>query len=534
MLADDPVALLDGRLDVLGAPSSGTGNTVEDLLSDVLDTVLGLMAADTAAVLLLDPSGRFLVAAAARGLEAEVRQGARVALGTGFAGRVAAQRRSIVVDEVSPSTVVNPVLIAAGVRALVGVPLLAGPELLGVLHVGARGERRFDDADAALLQAAADRVAPALRIRARQADRVAAQALHRSLWPAALPAVPGLDLAARYVPAGAGGASGDWYDVLTVPTGAVWLVMGDVAGHGLPAAVAMGRLRSALRAYALETDDPAELLRRLDRQVRHFDPGVMATVLCAVVDPSCGRMSLSSAGHPPPVVTVGSGPAATVEVPADLPLGVGGERPRRTASLLLTRGATVCLYTDGLVERRGRSLDDGLGILRRTLRSGPAEEVCAAVMAALVGDVAADDDIAVLVARRTPGGARPEDLVLDAPATPPSLQPLRQATRMWLADARVDRRRAADVLLAVGEALANAVEHAYGPRRGGVALRMRAEESGIVAEVRDTGRWRAPRGQRRGRGLTLLDALSDEVRIDRTDDGTTVVLRWNVPDRSGR
>jgi anti-sigma regulatory factor (Ser/Thr protein kinase) len=532
----DPVALLDGRLALFAAPPSpGAGYTVDDLLPEVLDQVLALMEADTAAVLLLDPSGRFLVATAARGLEAEVRQGARVAVGTGFAGRVAAQRRPVVVDEVSASTVVNPVLFTAGVRALVGVPLLAGDQLLGVLHVGARGERRFGPADAALLQAAADRVAPVLRSRAREADRAAAQALHRSLWPAALPAVPGLDLAARYVPAGTGGASGDWYDVLTVPTGAVWLVMGDVAGHGLPAAVAMGRLRSALRAYALETADPAELLRRLDRQVRHFDPGVMATVLCAVVDPTCGTMRLSSAGHPPPVVTVGTGPAATVEVPADLPLGVADDRPRRSASLLLTRGATVCFFTDGLVERRGRSLDDGLEVLRRTLHPGPAEAVCATVMAALVGEVAVDDDVAVLVARRTPDGGAPEDLELEAPAVPQSLQPLRHATRVWLADAGIGRDHAGDVLLAVGEAMANAVEHAYGPRRGTVSLRMWTDGTDVLAEVRDSGRWRAPRGRReRGRGLTLVTALCADVRIDRTDAGTTVVLRCAAPDRGAR
>ena len=146
-----------------------------------------------------------------------------------------------------------------------------------------------------------------------QADRLAATALQRSLVPTALPAVAGAEMAARYIP-GSGGVGGDWYDVFTLPTGELCVVIGDVAGSGLPAAVIMGRMRSALRAYALETRDPAEVLDRLDRKMQHFEPDAMATVLYAVIDPGLDRMDICLAGHFPPVIAYPGQPAELASV----------------------------------------------------------------------------------------------------------------------------------------------------------------------------------------------------------------------------
>ncbi len=495
---------------------------VEELLGGVLDGVRVAVPADTAAVLMLDPAGHFLVAVAARGVESEVRQGTRVPVGKGFAGRVAAGRAPVIIDEVTAESVVNPLLIRAGVRTLLGVPLLAGDVLVGVLHVGRLTDHRFGPGDTALLEEVAARVALALRNRTTRTEREAALALQRSLWPEALPAVPGMEFAARYVPAGNGGTSGDWYDVLTTPSGATWVVMGDVAGRGLAAAVAMGRLRSALRAYAIEVADPVELLDRLDRQLQHFDPGVMATVLCAMLDPLGRVMRLSTAGHPPPVVTVGDGlPPVVMDLPADRPLGVGRSRPRRATRLALPPGSTVCFYTDGLVERRHRPISDGIAALEKSMFGGPAEAVCAGVMADLVGDDPVDDDVAVLVMRRLPVDES-RSLVTRMPAVPASLQPLRQTVRTWLSDLGADRVPAEDLLLAIGEAVTNAVEHAYGPRPEEVVLSLVAEDDLAICTVSDTGRWRSPRGTLRGRGLTLMEALTASLDVSRTDTGTTV------------
>ena len=257
------------------------------LLEALVGRVKDALQADTAAVLLLDsPSGQ-LVATAASGLEEEVRQGVRIPLGRGFAGRIAAEDRPVILAEVDHTKVVNPILLDKGIRSLMGAPLRAGGVVIGVLHVGTLSPRAFTSDDSDLLQVAADRAALAVQALNAQMDRAAAAALQHSLLPSALPAVPGLEMAARYVP-GSGHVGGDWYDVFVLPSGEVCVVIGDVAGTGLKAAVIMGRMRSALRAYALQTTDPAEVLDRLDHKMRHFEPQAMATVLYAVFTPVPG------------------------------------------------------------------------------------------------------------------------------------------------------------------------------------------------------------------------------------------------------
>ena len=373
---------------------------VEALLSELLDRVRDLLEVDTAAVLLLDRSGQYLVATAARGIEEEVRQGVRIPLGKGFAGRIAASRQPVILEKVDHSNVLNPILREKGIRSLLGVPLMSGGQAIGVLHVGSLSTRLFTPEETDLLQLAADRVALATQTRQIQVSRAAAATLQRSLLPAQLPLVPGLDFASRYAPGGGGEVGGDWYDVFDVPSGHVYVVVGDVVGRGMDAAVAMGRLRTALRAFALQTQDPADLLTRLDEHVRHFENGIMATVLCAVLSPSHDCLVASCAGHPPPVSTSPDGPAHVVDLPPDLPLGVDASRPRRTTPIPFPPGHALFLYTDGLVERRGFSPDVGIQQLCASVCPGPADAICGKVMFELLGDRPADDDVAVLMLSR--------------------------------------------------------------------------------------------------------------------------------------
>jgi hypothetical protein len=269
-----------------------------EFLAELLDRTREILQADTAVVLLLDfPSGQ-LIATAAAGLEEEVRQGVRIPVGRGFARRIAAEQQPVVLDRVDDTTVMNPILWSKGIQSMVGVPMVAGGRVTGVLHVGSLTSREFTGDDVQLLQLAADWSAVAVQSMAAQADRAAAEALQRSLVPSALPAVAGAEMAARYVP-GAGADGGDWYDVFTLPSGQLGVVMGDVAGSGLAAAVIMGRMRSALRAYALETTDPADVIGRLDRKMQHFEPGAMATVSYAVIEPALDQMHVCLAGHFP-------------------------------------------------------------------------------------------------------------------------------------------------------------------------------------------------------------------------------------------
>jgi len=379
-----------------------------ELLAELLDRTREALQADTAAVLLIDSSFGQLIATAAAGLEEEVRQGVRIPVGQGFAGRIAAERRPVILDHVDHSTVLNPILWTKGIRSMMGVPMVAGGQVVGVLHVGSLTARRFTSHDIDLLQLAADRAAAAVQSITTQADRVAAEALQRSLVPSALPAVRGAEMAARYIP-GSGVVGGDWYDVFTLPSGELCVVMGDVAGSGLPAAVIMGRMRSALRAYALETKDPAEVLARLDRKMLHFEPNALATVLYAVIDPALDRMHVASAGHFPPVLAVPGRAAELANVPAGMLVGVlpGARRPVSTVKI--PPGALLCFFTDGLVERPGEVIDDGLARLCRVIAAELPDVVCSAVMGALIGSEPARDDVALLVMRRQPQAADPRD-----------------------------------------------------------------------------------------------------------------------------
>ena len=255
--ARDPGARVSGgRLRDIEAVTDAALSRLDEqsLLRALVERVKKVLQADTAAVLLLDRSAGQLVATAASGIEEEVRQGVRIPLGAGFAGRVAASREPVILTTVDHTTVRNPLLVDRGIRSLLGVPLLVGGNVIGVIHVGSLSGRPFGQEDAELLQLAADRAALALHSIMSQDDALAAMALHRSLVPTALPPVPGLDLAARYV-TGSGTVGGDWYDVFILPDGRLGVVVGDVAGSGLEAAVIMGRMRSALRAYVLEFSD---------------------------------------------------------------------------------------------------------------------------------------------------------------------------------------------------------------------------------------------------------------------------------------
>jgi sigma-B regulation protein RsbU (phosphoserine phosphatase) len=383
------------------------------LLSALVERVKEVLQADTAAVLLLDQSARQLIATAASGIEEEVRQGVRIPLGTGFAGRVAASHEPVILTRVDHTTVRNPLLVDRGIRSLLGVPLLVGGRVIGVLHVGSLSGRPFEQQDVELLQLAADRAALAVYSLMSQDDALAAVALQRSLLPTALPAVPGLGLAARYV-AGSGAVGGDWYDVFVLPDGKLGVVVGDVAGSGLEAAVIMGRMRSALRAYALETPDPATALRMLDRKIQYFEPNAMATVLYGLYTPGTGDFTVSSAGHLPPVLAAPGGQAGLLPLRPDPPIGTAEDLQRRSASFFIPPGALLCCFTDGLVERRGQVLDQGMDTLAATLgkliavglgatTEPVAEDACAEIMRALVGSTAAQDDIAVLVLSRPPG-----------------------------------------------------------------------------------------------------------------------------------
>jgi putative methionine-R-sulfoxide reductase with GAF domain len=379
---------------------SGLG--VGELLDELLDRVRDLLGVDTAGILMLDVHARQLIATASKGLEDEVRQGFRVSVGRGFVGRVAEVRQPVILPEVRPGDVVSPIMREQGITSLLGVPMLAGNTLVGVLHVGSRTPRVFTDDDVHLLQLVADRASLAGQVRSHKLDQAAAVALQRSLLPTELPRVPGVELAARYVPGHDFGVGGDWYDVFSLPSGWLGVVIGDVSGHGLSSAVVMGRVRSALRAYALISDDPAQVLTLLDRKVHHFETGNLTTALYAMISPDRSTVHVSLAGHLPPILAAPGQPAVVPDIPVGPPLGIGRAPANRCTTVIdLPPGATLVCYTDGLVEQRGEIIDVGIKRLTAVVQPDRAEAVCMAIMAG-VGTELPNDDIALLVLRRTP------------------------------------------------------------------------------------------------------------------------------------
>ncbi len=373
---------------------------VDDLLTALLDRVLSILSSDTAAVLLLDNDSRQLVARFARGVEEEVRQGVRIPVGVGFAGRIAAERRPVTLDRVDATTVTNPILWQTGIKTMLGVPLLAGGQLLGVLHVGRFTALPFGSADVELLEMVAGRVAGAVQTTVLIAERTAARVLQRSLLPSALPHSPHLRLASRYLPAEDGDIGGDWYDAFSLPSGEFWVMVGDVGGHGLRPAVVMGRLRSALRAYAFEGWPPEKVLYLSDQKLQHFEREVTATVACAVFSAPFDHFHLALAGHPPPVLAVPGQASRLLDIPPAPLLGATSSPRPRATRIEMPPDGTLVLYTDGLVERRSEPLDQGFERLRSVVTADDPEEVCRRITNALIGNSSRKDDVAVLAVQR--------------------------------------------------------------------------------------------------------------------------------------
>jgi FixJ family two-component response regulator/anti-sigma regulatory factor (Ser/Thr protein kinase)/putative methionine-R-sulfoxide reductase with GAF domain len=502
---------------------------LDDLLHELLGHVCDLLETDTAAILLLDDERQVLEVKAERGLYGEAEARFTVPVGAGFAGRIVSERRSIVIDDVSQSGVLSPVL-RARVKSLMGVPLLADDRIIGVMHVGTTGARRFGAEDSVVLQLAADRAGRAIeRARRFQQEHETAVTLQRSLLPDRLPDVPGLALAARYLPGAAGTeVGGDWYDVIPLADGRVGIAMGDVVGRGIPAASLMGQLRNGLRAYAIEGHAPAAVLERLDRLVQSLNPGRMATLLYMVLESDGRNAVFANAGHLPPLVVEEEREPRLLEGARGVPLGVLPYASFDETGARLEPGSTLVLYTDGLVEERGISIEIRLDDLLR-VASAPFEgpnELCERLLRELLPDGPGVDDVAVLALTTAP--ASTDRLAMTLPAEPEALITARRALRNWLAEVGVDPEALYDITLATGEACTNAIEHAYTPGEASFDVEATRGDSDVLVTVRDYGAWREPRGRNRGRGLKLMRTLMDDVNVLREDSGTTVELRRSL------
>ncbi|MEV6357795.1 SpoIIE family protein phosphatase [Streptomyces hydrogenans] len=285
------------------------------------------------------------------------------------------------------------------------VPLVARGQVLGAVTVTRlRTREPLDDQDAVLIDEVVARAALNIdNARLYTTQRAAALALQRSLTNSELPAVTGLELTGRYLPASAHDVGGDWFDVIELPGGRTGLVIGDVMGHGIHAAAVMGQLRTAVRTLARHDIPPTEMLRSLDAVVADLGEDTMATCLYAVHSPATGTWTIARAGHLPPAVVTPEGAVSFLQGPPGTPLGTGAH-DFGTEELPLPPGGLLALYTDGLIEARDRDLDEGMRQLGRALgrADGPLDEVCDGVLARLLVDPA-QDDVALVLARTTAG-----------------------------------------------------------------------------------------------------------------------------------
>ncbi|MHA7649000.1 SpoIIE family protein phosphatase [Mycobacterium sp. ML4] len=402
------------------------------------------------------------------------------------------------------------------------------PRGLLVIWIELSEQRRFTREDHTLLTALAGRLGQGLqRVYQLDEQRETAVALqHAMLGPATLPD----GFAVRYLPASHPlQVGGDWYDVVELDDERVALIVGDCVGHGLGAATVMGQLRSACRALLLEQPNPGAVLAALDRFAERLPGARCTTAFCAVLTLETGDLVYSSAGHPPPIMVYADGTTVLLGGEHGLPLALRPNWPRPENRATMPPRATLLLYTDGLVERRGHTLDDGMARAAGLVHSGRSnslEEVADRLMSQLEPGGGYPDDVAMLLYRQ------PAPLSLEFAAEPGNLADSRNALRGWLTRAGIEADQIQDVLIAAGEAVANAIEHGHRDQRAGtVSVRATAIVDRLKLTVTDTGGWKTPTQVAefsRGRGISLMRVLMEDCSIESSEAGTTVSMHARI------
>lgn len=411
-------------------------------------------------------------------------------------------------------------------QAGMGGIALQHPRGVLVLHIELAERRPFTAEDHMLLTVLAGRLGQGLqRVHQLDQQRETALALQNAiLGPANLPS----GFAVRYQPATRPlSVGGDWYDVVDLDDGRIALIVGDCVGHGLAAATVMGQLRSACRALLLETPSPSAALVAMDQFATRLPGARCTTAFCAVLRPDTGELVYSSAGHPPPIVVLSDGTTKLLDAARGTPLGVSvnGSRPEHRDTL--PPRATLLLYTDGLVERRRESLDAGIARaadLVQENRDSPLDDLAMHVMSRLAPSGGYQDDVAVLLYRQ------PAPLEVEFPPEASHLAPIRAELKGWLTRAGMDADQTLKVLIATGEALANAIEHGHRqPTGGSIRLRAVALADRVHVTIVDAGSWKPPvKAAHRGRGIALMRALMQDVTIQPRATGTTVHMHTKI------
>jgi serine phosphatase RsbU (regulator of sigma subunit)/anti-sigma regulatory factor (Ser/Thr protein kinase) len=401
---------------------------------------------------------------------------------------------------------------------------LQHPEGVLVVWMDLTEQRPFTLEDQTLLTVLAGRLGQGLQ-RVHQVDQQRETALalqHAILGPADLPHGFAVRYQAASRPLQVGG---DWYDIVDLDDGRIALIVGDCVGHGLAAATVMGQVRSACRALLFENPSPSAALAGLDRFAARLPGAQCTTAVCAVLNPDTGELVYSSAGHPPPVLVDADGTTRILDDGHTIALGVRPDWSRPEARVTIPPRATLLLYTDGLVERRRHPLQQGISRAAGLVQDGRAstlEDLANQIMSGLAPSGGYQDDVVLLLYRH------PAPLELEFPADVSQLAPTRTALRRWLTRARLDPDQTMNVLVAAGEAVANAIEHGHRHSPGGtISLGATILVDQVRLTITDTGSWKTPQPAtetHRGRGIALMRGLMQDVTINPHTAGTTVHL----------
>jgi PAS domain S-box-containing protein len=369
---------------------------LDELARELVTRCREVLAADTAALLLLAADGHTLTVQAAIGFAEETVGQGSLRVGEGFAGQVAATRRAIAVENLDASDITVEAPREHSIRAVAGVPLTAGERLLGVLEVGSITARHFTDEELELLRLAAERIGLAVEhARLFERERAIAQTLQRSLLPDRLPEIPGVAVTARYEPGGQGvQVGGDFYDIFPAGPTSWMIVTGDVCGKGEQAAARTALARYTLRAEALHDPRPAELLKHLNAAMlaQPTDSGYL-TAVCALltISETGATLAVASGGHPVPLILRADGSVDQPELAGPL-IGAFQSPKFQEATLTLGPGDTILFYTDGLLEAHAPQRVVDTRELANLLAAGPRHDVEHMLTSLLIGTGAAADD----------------------------------------------------------------------------------------------------------------------------------------------
>jgi anti-sigma regulatory factor (Ser/Thr protein kinase) len=417
--------------------------------------------------------------------------------------------------------------------ALLEEPLSDGRANFGTIACATSDPGGFDDIARETLRVLSTELGVILAAQklTRREHRVADR-LQRALLPGQLPVVPGAEFHASYRPASdEAEIGGDWFDAFELPGSRVAISVGDVAGHGLDAAVIMGEIRQAIRTAAAGATSPAAVLDYVNRSIALRDSIGMVTAIFGIYEPTTGTLSYSVAGHPPPLLAFRNGMIRALPS-GTLPLGCTEELGARDWTFTLPAGARVIFYTDGLIEN-DRNITDGEKRLVAAARSMSGEatgddtnfDPAHALQELTFKNGSNRDDAAVLVLTRH---SAVRDYFFSAVPVVSAITRAIVADELDANDVPSPRR--SGILVALGEAVANAVEHAYrGAAPGLIHLGVSSERDQLVLTVEDFGRWRPfVRREERGRGFELMHALMDGVQIRSTRESTSIVLKARV------